>query len=183
MLGCVLVLFTVLVGRILSLQLVDSDRGAAFLKNQGAMRTVRSAELPAYRGVITDRRGEPLAVSTPVISLWAQPAVLAASGRVAELAGVLGQEPAELQSRLARYRGKQFMYLRRHMVPDAARAVLALNIDGVRPEPEYRRFYPAGEVAAQLVGALRIPAAQGAGLDRNTPRADAVRGSPGPRRR
>lgn len=161
----VLLLFVVLSLRILSLQVMDTGRGAAFLKHQGAMRTVRNAELPAYRGVITDRRGEPLAVSTPVISLWAHPGQLSASGRVAELAVKLGLEPAELQEKLARYRGKQFMYLDRHMVPDAARSVLALNVQGVHPEREYRRFYPAGEVGAQLVGLTNVDGRGVAGVE------------------
>lgn len=160
-----IVLFALLLLRVLSLQVLDTDHGAAFLKHQGAMRTVRSAELPAYRGVITDRRGEPLAVSTPVISLWAHPAQLAASGRVAELARALDVEPASLQERLARFRLKQFMYLQRHMVPDDARAILALNIQGVRPEREYRRFYPAGEVAAQLVGLTNLDGQGVAGIE------------------
>ena len=161
----VLLLFVVLSLRILSLQVMDTGRGAAFLKHQGAMRTVRNAELPAYRGLITDRRGEPLAVSTPVISLWAHPGQLSASGRVAELAGKLGLKPAELQEKLARYRGKQFMYLDRHMVPDAARSVLALNVQGVHPEREYRRFYPAGEVGAQLVGLTNVDGRGVAGVE------------------
>jgi len=106
--------------------------------------------------LITDRRGEPLAVSTPVISVWANPAVLTGSGRLAELAAALGIEPSDLGARLARYQGKQFMYLQRHMVPAEAREILSLRIKGVRGEREYRRFYPAGEVASQLVGFTNV---------------------------
>ena len=73
-------LFGLLVWRVLSLQVLESDRGYAFLQGQGAARYVRSAEIPAYRGIVSDRRGEPLAVSTPVISLWANPRQLAESG-------------------------------------------------------------------------------------------------------
>jgi cell division protein FtsL len=92
-LGALLLLFATLITRVGTLQILDSGRGAAFLKHQGDMRTVRSAELPAYRGLITDRRGEPLAVSTPVISLWANPGQLAQSGRVSELARALPWSP------------------------------------------------------------------------------------------
>ena len=74
-------LLSLLVGRVLSLQILDTDRGYRFLQNQGAMRSVRTAEIPAYRGVISDRRGEPLAVSTPVISIWANPQGLAHQSR------------------------------------------------------------------------------------------------------
>ena len=68
-LAVLVVLLLLLVARVLSLQIIDTERGYEFLQDQGAMRSVRTAEIPAYRGVITDRRGEPLAVSTPVISI------------------------------------------------------------------------------------------------------------------
>lgn len=119
-----------LVGRVLSLQIIDTERGFEFLQDQGDMRSVRTAEIPAYRGVITDRRGEPLAVSTPVISIWANPKVLEGSERLPELADALGMELGVLNERLTRYQGKQFMYLRRHMVPADAREILALRIRG-----------------------------------------------------
>ena len=159
------ILLVALVGRILSLQIIDTERGYEFLQGQGAMRSVRTAEIPADRGVITDRRGEPLAVSTPVISLWANPSVLVQSERLGELAAALGVEQAALEKRLERYRGKQFMYLQRHMVPADARDILALKIKGVRGEREYRRFYPAGEVAAQLVGITNVDDQGIAGLE------------------
>tara|TARA_R110001592_G_scaffold363371_1_gene685662 strand:- start:284698 stop:286422 length:1725 start_codon:yes stop_codon:yes gene_type:complete len=160
---CVLLLL--LVGRVLSLQIIDSERGYEFLQDQGAMRSVRTAEIPAYRGVITDRRGEPLAVSTPVISIWANPRVLANSERLPELALALGLDLPALEERLARYSKKQFMYLQRHMVPEAAREVLALKVSGVSGEREYRRFYPAGEVASQLVGFTNVDDQGIAGLE------------------
>jgi cell division protein FtsI (penicillin-binding protein 3) len=154
-----------LVGRVLSLQILDTERGYEFLQSQGEMRSVRTAEIPAYRGVITDRRGEPLAVSTPVISIWGNPSVLADSSRLPELAAALGLELATLQERLARYEGKQFMYLQRHMVPEDARKILALKIMGVSGEREYRRFYPAGEVVGQLVGFTNVDDQGIAGLE------------------
>jgi len=159
------IFLALLVGRVLSLQIIDTERGYEFLQDQGAMRSVRTAEIPAYRGVITDRRGEPLAVSTPVISIWANPSVLAKSERLPELARALGFEVSVLEERLARYSKKQFMYLQRHMVPAAAREVLALRINGVSGEREYRRFYPAGEVASQLVGFTNVDDQGIAGLE------------------
>jgi cell division protein FtsI (penicillin-binding protein 3) len=147
-----------LVGRVLSLQILDTEHGYEFLQSQGEMRAVRTAEIPAYRGVITDRRGEPLAVSTPVISIWVNPSVLADSPRLPELAAALGLELATLQER-------QFMYLQRHMVPEDARKILALKIMGVSGEREYRRFYPAGEVVGQLVGFTNVDDQGIAGLE------------------
>jgi cell division protein FtsI (penicillin-binding protein 3) len=151
-------LLALLVGRILSLQVLDTERGRQFLQNQGDRRAVRTAEIPAYRGVITDRRGEPLAVSTPVVSIWANPELLGGSERLGELA-------------------EQFMYLQRHRVPADARVILEKRIRGVYGEREYRRFYPAGEVAAQLVGFTNVDGEGIAGLELAYD--DWLRGAPG----
>jgi len=163
--GVLCILLALLVWRILSLQILDSERGYAFLQNQGAMRSVRTAEIPAYRGVILDRRGEPLALSTPVVSIWANPQLLRRSDRLGELAEALGMELSLLQEKLTRYDNKQFMYLLRHQVPDHAREILDKRITGVFSEREYRRFYPAGEVAAQLVGFTNVDGQGIAGLE------------------
>jgi cell division protein FtsI (penicillin-binding protein 3) len=163
--GVLCCLLALLVGRVLSLQVLDLERGHEFLQNQGAMRSVRTAEIPAYRGVISDRRGEPLAVSTPVVSIWANPQVLKHSDRLEELAQALDMELSVLQDKLAHYDGKQFMYLLRHQVPGHARSILDKRIPGVFGEREYRRFYPAGEVAAQLVGFTNVDDQGIAGLE------------------
>ncbi len=145
-------MLALLTGRVISLQVLDTDRGYQFLQGQGEMRSVRTVEIPAHRGMIFDRRGEPLAVSTPVVSIWANPKILQQSQRLPELAQALGVSPKTLTDKLARYQGKQFMYLQRHRVPADARKVLEKRVKGVYGEREYHRFYPAGEVAAHLVG-------------------------------
>ena len=149
-------MLALLVGRILSIQVLDTDRGYRFLQGQGEMRSVRTVEIPAYRGMISDRRGEPLAVSTPVVSIWANPKKLQQSERLPELAAALDISLDTLTKKLARYKGKQFMYLQRHRVPADARAVLERRFKGVYGEREYRRFYPAGEVTAHLVGFTNV---------------------------
>jgi cell division protein FtsI (penicillin-binding protein 3) len=156
LLAVLVTLLALLIGRVLSLQVLDMDRGHDFLQSQGEMRAVRTTEIPAYRGMISDRRGEPLAVSTPVVSIWANPTQLEKSGRLAELAQVLDIGIEDLSDKLHRYRGKQFMYLRRHWVPAQARKILEMRISGVYGEREYRRFYPAGEVAAHVVGFTNV---------------------------
>ena len=163
--GVLGVLLLLLVWRVLSLQILDLEHGYEFLQDQGAMRSVRTAEIPAYRGVITDRRGEPLAVSTPVVSIWANPQLLKDSTRLDELAQALDMTLPALQEKLDRYEGKQFMYLLRHQVPADAREILDRKIPGVFGEREYRRFYPAGEVAAQLVGFTNVDGQGIAGLE------------------
>ena len=145
-------LFGLLVWRVLSLQVLETDRGYSFLQDQGEARYVRTVELPAYRGIISDRRGEPLAVSTPVMSLWGNPRKLVDSKRLSALASSLDLDEQRLRERIKRYADKEFMYLRRHMEPADAREILRLNIAGVGARREYQRYYPAGEVAAHLVG-------------------------------
>ena len=175
--GVLCVLLALLVWRILSLQILDLERGYTFLQNQGEMRSVRMAEIPAYRGVILDRRGEPLAVSTPVVSIYANPQLLKTSDRLGELAEALDMELSLLQNKLTRYDNKQFMYLLRHQVPDHAREILDKRIKGVFGEREYRRFYPAGEVAAQLVGFTDVDGQGIAGLELTYN--DWLKGTPG----
>lgn len=178
--GLLISLLALLIGRLVLLQVLDQDRGAAFLREQGAMRAIRTAEIPAYRGLLTDRRGEPLAVSTPVVSLWANPRHLKDSNQLPQLAKALGMNLSALEERLSHYSEKQFMYLARHKTPDAARAVLALGIPGVRGEREYRRFYPAGEVVAQVVGLTNVDGEGIAGLEQAFD--EWLKGTPGRKR-
>lgn len=158
-------LFGMLVFRLIQLQVGASQYGADFLKHQGDLRSVRSAEIPAYRGLITDRRGAPLAVSTPVVTLWANPQQLMGSGKESELARLLNLSEDGFLAKLKRYQDKQFMYLARHQTPSVARAVLSSGIPGIYGKREYRRFYPAGEVISQLVGTTNIDGAGASGVE------------------
>lgn len=149
----VLALLALMVGalawRIVDLQVIDQG----FLQNQGDARSVRHIPIPAHRGLITDRHGEPLAVSTPVTTLWGNPRELqAAQARWPELAQALGQEPVALQQRLKEQAEREFIYLVRGLTPEQGQRVLDLDIPGVYAQEEFRRFYPAGEVAAHVVG-------------------------------
>lgn len=176
--GLLSLLLALLLWRVISLQVLDSDYGYEFLQGQGNARSLRYAEIPAHRGLITDRRGEPLAVSTPVVSIWVNPKQLAVQAdRIFELAAVLKLAPEELQKQLARYSSKSFLYLKRHMIPSAARKVLALRIPGVYGEREYQRYYPAGEVASHLVGVTDVDGKGIEGLE--LAYNDWLRGEPG----
>lgn len=148
--------------RIVELQVLDGG----FLKNQGDKRSVRHTVIPAHRGLISDRHGEPLAVSTPVLTLWANPRQLSAhETRWPELARALGTDPGTFAERLRANAEREFIYLRRHMTPQDGESVLALNVPGVYSIEEYRRFYPAGEVAAHLVGFTNVDEAGQEGLE------------------
>jgi cell division protein FtsI (penicillin-binding protein 3) len=149
-----LVVVGLLLAHVARLQVVPGEeKGFEFLQGQGDARTVRTETIDAYRGVITDRHGEPLAVSTPVVSVWANPQVLLQSPEAWQgLSEQLGKSHGELADKLNRYRHKEFMYLRRHMPPQDAEKILASRWPGVYGRTEYQRYYPAGEVAAHLVG-------------------------------
>ncbi|MEE9142706.1 MAG: penicillin-binding transpeptidase domain-containing protein, partial [Gammaproteobacteria bacterium] len=139
----------ILLGRAVQLQVLDT----AFLAEQGDARHLRTVQISAHRGAIVDRHGKPLAVSTPVDSVWSNPKdVLAEPARIAELANLLGFDPKTLRSRLENRRDREFVYLRRHMPPDEAARVKKLGVPGVHLSREYRRYYPAGEVTAHLLG-------------------------------
>ncbi len=159
------VLAALLAVRLVMLQLTDGGSGAAFLREQGALRTIRTAEIPAYRGLIEDRNGTPLAVSSPVVSLWANPQLLKDSPRLGELAEQLSIDPITLREKLAFYGDKQFMYLARHQSPDFARRILQAQFPGVKGEREYRRYYPAGEVTAQVLGLTNVDGQGIAGVE------------------
>jgi cell division protein FtsI (penicillin-binding protein 3) len=125
----------------------------SFLMRQGDARMVREVAIPAHRGMILDRRGEPLAVSAPVVSLWANPQVLAADVEHAkQVAQSLGLPEVEFLKRLARMENKEFMYLKRHLNPAEAEVVLKQQWPGVHGVEEFNRYYPAAEVATHLVG-------------------------------
>ncbi|MDQ7727473.1 penicillin-binding transpeptidase domain-containing protein [Halomonas sp. SpR8] len=143
----------ILIGRITLLQVIDRP----FLQSQGDARTLRHETIPAHRGMITDRNGEPLAISTPVVTIWANPQELPedAIQRVM-LAQALGMTLSDFEARVARFSEHEFMYLRRQMTPAAAQQILNLRTPGVYPQREYKRYYPAGEVAAQLLGVTNV---------------------------
>lgn len=135
--------------QIINLQVIDRD----FLKGQGDARSMRHIPIPAHRGLITDRNGEPLAVSTPVTTLWANPKEMqVAKDRWPALAAALRQDPKQLADRLEQQANKEFIYLVRGLTPEQGQVVLDLKVPGVYGIEEFRRFYPAGDVAAHMVG-------------------------------
>jgi len=137
-----------LMGRAVYLQGIHDD----FLKKKGDARYSRVIEVSAHRGMIADRNGEPLAVSTPVESVWASPQDVEADRRqVKKLSQILGMEMQEVQNRLFNI-SRDFVYLKRQLPPDQVEKVVSLNIPGILLQREYRRYYPAGEEAAQILG-------------------------------
>lgn len=148
-LGTFLCVVAVLGWRLVDLQVVDKD----FLRQQGDVRTIRVETIDAHRGVIMDRHGEPLAVSTPVQTIWANPSEIdPEEPRLGLLARLLELDEGGLRQRLRTYGTREFIYLRRKIDPALARQVMELDIPGIYSRQEYRRYYPAGEVTAHVVG-------------------------------
>ena len=147
--GALLLCGVGLLARAVQLQLVQHN----FLAGQGAARFTRVAPIVAHRGTITDRDGEPLAVSTPVDAVWVNPKEFAGNiEQLPRLARAIHMEPQELVRRVSTSMDRDFLYLVRGLQPADARKVRELQIGGVNLAREYRRYYPAGEVTGHLLG-------------------------------
>ncbi|RKZ70872.1 MAG: penicillin-binding protein 2 [Gammaproteobacteria bacterium] len=142
-----------LVFRAVDLQVLNKE----FLQDHGDARALRVVKIPAHRGMITDRNGESLAISTPVNSIWAVPRkVMAADVKLDQLAKYLHMDEKELTSLLRDRIGRQFVYLKRHVAPVLAEQVMLLDIPGISLQREYRRYYPAAEVTSHVLGFTNI---------------------------
>jgi cell division protein FtsI (penicillin-binding protein 3) len=145
----VVVLGALMVARLAYLNLIEKD----FLQHQGDARTIRMEKINAHRGMIRDRNGKPMAVSSPVVSLCADPKKITQDQAQLRLLADYMEVPFDaFVEKINRSRNRDFVYLRRHLAPLEARKVLALDVAGVYGKKEYHRYYPAGEVSAHVVG-------------------------------
>jgi len=175
--GLMLLAAVTVVARAVNLQVMETD----FLQNQGEARYLREVSIPTVRGNILDRNGEPLAVSTPVESVWAHPGeLLQAADHIAMLASLLDTDAADMERRLTQRANREFVWLRRQINPDLADKIRELEIPGVFLQREYRRFYPTGEVSAQVLGFTNIDDVGQEGLE--LAYNDWLQGQPGSKR-
>ena len=176
LLAALVAAFVLLAMRALYLQAVRTD----FLQEKGDARYSRVLEVPATRGRILERNGEALAVSTPVKSIWAIPSDVALKpAEKRKLLGLLGMPAAELERKLADA-ARDFVYLKRQLPPDTADAIAQLGLRGIYESREYRRYYPAGEVTAHLVGFTGVDDTGQEGIE--LAHQDSLGGKPGSRR-
>jgi len=148
-----LLLFVALLVRLTQLQVLETD----FLQDEGSKRSLREHSIDAYRGMIVDRNNEPLAVSTPVKSIWANPKqIIKDKIDLTPLAPHLGISVKELALRIKENASKEFIYLQRHMSPLQAKDIKALGLAGIGIQQEFKRYYPAAEVASHVVGFTNI---------------------------
>ncbi|MGH8624017.1 MAG: peptidoglycan D,D-transpeptidase FtsI family protein [Gammaproteobacteria bacterium] len=142
-----------LCGRALDLQFARKG----FLQSQGNDRYLRTVAMRANRGTITDRNGEPLAISTPVYSIWVDPGeFLRQRRRWPELAQLLDFDLGRMKQTVNTHADRKFLFLRRQVDPELARRVMALGVSGLSLQREYRRYYPTSEVTAQVIGFTNI---------------------------
>jgi cell division protein FtsI (penicillin-binding protein 3) len=146
--GTVLSLLVLTVcGRLVWLHVFETQH----LKDLGDEITIRYQKIPAYRGMITDRFAQPLAISTPVAAIAVRPKKLIDSSWPEKLAPLMDADASKLRDRVAKT-SSPFLYLSRYITPERASQIEALKLDGVEVVRQFRRFYPAGEVASHLVG-------------------------------
>jgi cell division protein FtsI (penicillin-binding protein 3) len=151
-----------LLGRSVQLQVLDQR----FIAKQADMRHARTAKMVAHRGAILDRFGEPLAVSSPVDTVWVNPPEFAEAGDgVARLARELKLNRQWLGQRVASNLDRDFLYVARHLEPDEAERIRALGIPGVYLQREYKRYYPNSEVTGHLLGFTNLDEAGLEGLE------------------
>ncbi len=146
-------LLSILVWRMFDLTVLHRQ----FLKGQGEARSVRTLNIPAYRGMITDRQGAPLAISTPVQSVWVNPkAFSATSQQLSDLARLLGLTATIVNTRIKQASGREFLYLQRQLPPATIKNIAKLKISGLNFQQEFKRYYPEAESSAQLIGFTNI---------------------------
>ncbi len=144
-----------LVARVVDLTVIDR----VFLQHEGDARVLRTLNMPAFRGMITDRNGYPLAVSTSVFSIWMNPQeFLSTPENIDILSRTLDVNSSIILAQLAAHKtkGREFIYIKRGVQPDLANAVKKLDLPGVYLQEEYKRYYPEGEVSAHLIGFTNI---------------------------
>lgn len=173
LMGTMLTAMMLLTGRALYLQVINKD----FLQDKADLQHVGIVDVPAYRGQIKDRNGEPLAISTPVQSIWMNLRQIQESGqedaqkkqgnreKLGQMAKILGMTDKDLQAFLSKHEGKRFVYLKRQINPDLAEKVKALEITGVYFEKAFKRYYPAGATAGHLLGFTNIDDAGQEGME------------------
>ncbi|MCX7117366.1 MAG: penicillin-binding protein 2 [Legionellales bacterium] len=151
--GFFILALSILIWRIYDLTIMDRK----FLQGQGNARSMRVLDIPAYRGMIIDREGAPLAVSTPVQSVWIHPKTFAPNAQqLTSLVQLLGMSAAQFSKRMTEGDGREFVYIQRQLPPQLAQKIEELKIPGVNFQEEFKRYYPEGDSVAQLIGFTNV---------------------------
>ncbi len=157
-LAVIALVYSGLVARTAYIQVIEPD----MLKEQGDMRSLRTAASKVHRGSIVDRNGHELAISVPVETVWADPKVIMENNALAmvehwqALADVLDTDVNKIKTRVTQDPSKRFVYVQRQVSPAMASYIKKLKIPGIYLRKESKRFYPAGEISAHIVGFTNV---------------------------
>ncbi len=178
LLGIMLLGMMILIGRAIFLQGINTQ----FLQQQGNKRQASVVPISAYRGKILDRNNEPLAISTPVTSVWANPSHFkeGEANKFRQVANLLNVSQNKIKSLLEPNSTKRFVYLKRHINPALKNEIKALQVSGVYFEREFKRYYPAGSVSAHIIGFSDIDDVGQEGIERGYE--DYLKGTEGKKR-
>ncbi|TAL64370.1 MAG: penicillin-binding protein 2 [Legionella sp.] len=147
------VILLILIWRMLDLTVLHRQ----FLQGQGNARSLRTVAIPAYRGMITDRNGTPLAISTPVESVWVNPKEFSPDeDQFMQLAKYLNLTPKSLSRKIVDAENKEFLYLQRQLPPTLSKKIEALKIPGINFQKEFKRYYPDSDSISQLIGFTNV---------------------------
>lgn len=128
-----------------------------FLQGQGNARSLRIIDIPAYRGMITDRNGTPLAISTPVETVWVNPKEFSPDeDQFMQLAKYLNLAPKELSRKIVNAENREFLYLQRQLPPTVSKKIEELKIPGINFQQEFKRYYPDSDSISQLIGFTNV---------------------------
>ena len=146
----ILLLFaSIVLGRVVYLQVYHSS----FLVKQGDNRFVRVKKEPALRGTVLDRNAIPLAVSTPVSSIWVNPReILYHPKAITSLSEMIDYPLQKLKNKIEKKKKLTFLYVQRGMEPAIVKQILKNKLPGVYQLREYRRYYPSADVTSQIIG-------------------------------
>ncbi|MCU1624632.1 MAG: peptidoglycan synthetase FtsI [Frankiales bacterium] len=167
-LGAVVML---LAGRLVQLQGLQPTASA----DQGVQRT-QVITIPALRGAVLDRNGNPLAVSQLARNVYAEPTTIAKAvcqptallactpaAIAAKVAPLLGLVTADVTTKLSS--GRSFVYLKRGVDPALAQQVIDLRLPGIGQETTTVRTHPSGSLAAAVLGYTDIDGVGKAGIE------------------
>lgn len=163
-LALLLLAMSSLVVRAVYLQVVDKS----FLQKRALQQYSDKVIVPAYRGKILDRQGEPLAISTHVQAVILKPYLVKEDdwAKVEQVAALLQLSQRKISRIKRQFADKRFIYLKRHVNPELVRAIQAMKVPGIFFEDALKRFYPSGEVTGHLLGFTNIDDVGQEGIER-----------------
>jgi len=148
-----MIILSILLWRMIFLTVLDRS----FLQGQGNARSLRVIDIPAFRGMILDRNGAPVAVSTPVRSLWVNPKLFHPDQKqLKQLAKILNIPAKHISTYVQSVNQRGFVYLKRQLPPAVAQKIEDLQIQGLNFQQEFKRYYPDADSMAQLLGFTNI---------------------------